>query len=193
MKSALRSRLILCIALIGSLAIHQVSAQVITKKLGVKGKTQAGSKWCWAACAEMILVFLNADPEKVSQCVQVSDKLEMTCCGAAAPDACDQADGFPDFLRYGFTCETTDETALTFEQIRDQIDRKKPVGFSWHFEDGTGHMLVAAGYKISSGKKKVWVLDPARGPGGAWKLYDYYDQGGDGLWHWNDFYEITKE
>jgi hypothetical protein len=195
MKPVLDPFKIVSFLLLGLMCQSRALAQT---ELEVPRIKQEQSLWCWAACAQMIMQFEGADPAKVAQCIQAKDRYEASCCDDPLPKGCDDEGGWPNFQLYGFECKTNQGTALSFQQIQEQIDNKMAVAFSWHFEGDGGHMMVVAGYKVKNGKQYVLVLDPIKNPAehrwiAGWKSYDFYKEGGqqNSYAHWDDFYDVT--
>lgn len=169
------------------------------KVVSVKLIPQETAMWCWAASGQMVMSVLG---KKVSQCVQANNEFGRsdcpcdTCDGGAHPPAPDDCvnGGWPEFDKYGFKFNQTDDKALEWNQLKDEIDAGRPVAFSWHWAGGGGHMMVAYGYGETAGQRLVYYLDPWEPCRGASQTmtYEYYDsQAGDHT-HWNDFYGVSK-
>jgi hypothetical protein len=135
--------------------------------------------------------FLGTD---VTQCDEANKEFGRSdCCNSPTPGACIQG-GWPEFNKYGFTFTRTSNTALTWDQVKDQVSCKgKPFAFSWHWSGGGGHMMVVRGYKTESGTNYVYVNDPWAPNIGtvSYKTYTAYVSG-SGYTHWDDFYNINK-
>ncbi|MBV8977720.1 MAG: C39 family peptidase [Alphaproteobacteria bacterium] len=164
---------------------------------------QRQSNWCWAASAEMAMRYLGLD---VPQCVQASyefrppndgspDVGRNKCCDAPSTN-CNQG-GWPQFSTYHFDASNTSNAPLSFEQIRTEIDAKRPVLFSWHWVGNGGHMMVIVGYVTIGNLQYVVVNDPEpytdlNEPDGGTRTtmsYETYVSGWDHT-HWNDYYDI---
>jgi hypothetical protein len=189
-----------------SLVVLICLAQLVhaDKTLGVPLYAQQTNMWCWAASGEMIMSFLGND---VAQCTQANNRFGVTDCCPVPPcinsgshPSCVQG-GWPQYNLYGFTFSSTSwGTALTWSQLKAQIDSNKPVGFSWGWTGGGGHYMVAKGYSVVSGVDMVAINDPwppasacTKTGGGVTKLITYseYVSGADHT-HWQDDYNITK-
>jgi uncharacterized protein YvpB len=143
----------------------------MVKTLDVGLIPQKTELWCWAASAEMIMSFEGRD---VSQEDQAGNVVK---------------DGWPDFGHWGFTCTLTPwGTALTFDNIVQQIESNIPVAFALWME-GAAHMMVARGYNDSN--RMVYVNDPAPVNKGdtRWITYDEYVSGAN---HLVDYYDIRS-
>jgi hypothetical protein len=166
---------------------------------------QEAWQWCWAASAQMITSYLG---HPVSQCSQASKKFapptcSCTGCTSATPiqPECDKT-GWPDFEGHGFRATRTSRAALSWQDLTKQLCthggcKKTPFAFTWEWEGGGGHMMVAKGYAISrGGKRYVEVLDPLA-PGGPCHgsesiiPYDAYRELPGDHTHWDDFYDIA--
>jgi hypothetical protein len=154
---------------------------------------QQNSMWCWAASGQMCMTFLGATVD-VSQCTQANNEFGKTnCCNNPTSSPCLNG-GWPEFSKYGFSAQTTNNTALSWAQIQTQIGcLNKPIAFSWHWTRGGGHMMVITGYAIIDGENWVFINDPgAPNVGSQYSItYEDYVSGSDHT-HWNDFYDITK-
>lgn len=155
-------------------------------------RAQETSMWCWAASGEMCMDFLGTD---VSQCDEANKRFGHTDC-CTNPGNC-VFGGWPEFDKYGFSFNRTNNTALTFAQLQDQVFCKhKPIAFSWHWPGGGGHMMVVYGYAAVGGQQFVFYRDPwppNSGNGAAVISYaNWVAQPGDHT-HWDDFYDITKK
>ena len=154
-------------------------------------RAQETSMWCWAASGEMCMDFLGTN---VSQCDEANKRFGRTdCCNNPVPGACVNG-GWPEFSKYGFTSDHTSNTALTWEQLKYQIYcLHKPVAFSWHWNGGGGHMMVAYGYVVINGTQYVSISDPWAPNVGNQRFITYADYvSGSGYTHWDDYYNITK-
>jgi Peptidase_C39 like family len=156
----------------------------------------------------MCMDYLGTD---VTQCDQAVKRFSLptpaaplNCCGATRDAAC-VATGWPNFDAYGFDFqETSVFVALTWEEIKGQIDANKPVAFAWEWIDdadtpnvveGGGHMMVIYGYYTDAdGVHRVRVHDPAPAGEGATMhiTYEEYVENPGVHRHWKDFYGITK-
>ncbi len=160
--------------------------------LSVTLRPQKDTNWCWAACGQMVMEKLGTI---VTQCEQVNDKLGRgDCCPASRPRACN-CSGFPDFLKYNFTYDSTDHQALSWTNVKKQIDcEERPFCWAWKWKgQDAGHMVVISGYKIIDGVKTVKVINPyPRNEGDVYyiRYVDYVS--GEIYSHWKDFYNIKK-
>ena len=146
--------------------------------------------WCWAASGAMTMNYLHPS-SNVQQCDEANKRFgEDDCCNSPVPTACVNG-GWPQYTKYNFTASKTSNKGLSWDQIRNQIYcAKKPFAFSWHWNGGGGHMLVATGYKTSDDTNYVSVIDPT----GDFEIYTYDKYVGGPSYdhtHWNDFYDIT--
>jgi hypothetical protein len=153
---------------------------------------QQTDMWCWAASGKMIMDFLGTP---VTQCDEANRRFGRNdCCNGPTPNDCVNG-GWPEFDKYGFTFKVTADTALTWDQVKDQIFcKKKPFAFSWHWPGGGGHMMVATGYVTAGNVNYVSVNNPWPPNTGDQYVhtYDDYVSGVDHT-HWNDYYDVTKQ
>ncbi len=167
-----------------------------SKSLGVKLIPQETRMWCWAASEQMILTFLGVT--SVSQCQEASEYFGSTdCCTPGNESVCVNG-GWPTFNLHGFSSQTTPmlsaQSALSFNALKEQIDRNKPVAFAWHQNTGGGHMMVAVGYQIDGDQNFVVVNDPWPPNVGATYTVPYstFVAPDSTFQHWVDYFEITK-
>ncbi len=164
--------------------------------LAVPLHPQETSWWCWAASAQMCMDFLG---HNIAQCVQANNRLGFAdCCNNPTPAHCIQG-GWPEFPKYDFSADHTTDAALSWDQVKKQISpgaspcRGTPFCFTWHWPGGSGHVMVAIGYKTEEGENFVEVNDP--GPPNVgdhyWITYDYYVEHPGHHTHWDDYYNIT--
>jgi len=152
---------------------------------------QETSQWCWAASGQMIMTYLGYP---VRQCDEANHATGRTdCCNSPTPSSC-VVPGWPDFNYYGFNTSTTPwGTALSWASLRSElVDIGRPVGFSWGWSGGGGHMMVAIGAKTVGTSTYVTVNNPwAPGWGDQSDiLYSAYVSGSDHV-HWTDYYNIV--
>ncbi len=170
-----------------------ISSLSVSVSLNVPLFPQQNSMWCWAASGQMCMTYLGATVD-VSQCTQANNEFGKTnCCNKLIPSPCLNG-GWPEFSKYGFSAQTTNSTALSWEQIQTQIGCLKPIAFTWHWTGGGGHMMVINGYAVINGENWVIINDPWGSPdvGAQYSItYEDYVSGNDHT-HWDDFYDITK-
>jgi hypothetical protein len=160
--------------------------------LAVPLRGQLTNMWCWAASGQMTMNFIHP-ASNVTQPDEANRRFGRTDCGnSPTPTACIQG-GWPEYEKYDFTRVRTSDTALTWEQIRQEVGcAGRPFAFSWHWPQGGGHMMVVIGYRsIASGN---WVLVnnpwPPTGGNQSWMLYSRYVATPGDHTHWDDFYQI---
>jgi hypothetical protein len=160
---------------------------------------QQTGMWCWAASGKMTMDFLHP-PSNVQECDEANKRFGRTdCCNATVPDACVNG-GWPEYEKYSFTSNQTSESPMSWSDLQSQIYcSRKPIAFSWHWNSGGGHMMVATGYVTIDGTNYVSVNNPlpvnsSVSGGGAQEIYTYDKYVGGPSYdhtHWNDYYNIT--
>jgi hypothetical protein len=172
----------------------------IISALAVTLHAQETGDWCWAASGQMVMDYLG---HNVTQSAQANNRFGRTDCpssqcssAAVASPPCISG-GWPEFKKYGFTFKKTLDTALTWDQLRNEVANaqncgKRPFVFSWHWPQDGGHMMVVNGYVTVGGKKYVSVLDPGPVCRGEARIipYEFYDSSPGDHTHWDDYYEI---
>jgi len=162
---------------------------------------QQTNMWCWAASGQMTMNYIHP-ASNVQQCDEANKRFGRSdCCNSPVPGPCVNG-GWPEYSKYSFSADQTNDAALTWDQIRSQIYcAKKPFAFSWHWNGGGGHMMVATGYVTIDGTNYVSVNNPwppstpqLANNGGVQEVYTYDKYVGGPSYdhtHWNDFYNIT--
>ncbi len=179
--------LISATALIAVGSYQETGRKVILDVPLIKQQTKM---WCWATSVQMILTYIG---KPISQCEQANIQLKKTdCCADSIPKPCVKG-GWPQFYRYGFTSDSVD-AALSWEQLKAQIDSHQPVVFSWRWTLGGGHMMVATGYAEPNW---VYVNNPwppqgeASLPEGDYQIISYEEfVSSQNHSHWRDYYNI---
>ncbi len=160
---------------------------------------QQTSMWCWAASGKMTMDFLHP-ASNVQECDEANKRFGRTdCCNSPVPAACVNG-GWPEYPKYTFSASHTSDSPLSWADLKSQIYcAKKPVAFTWHWNNGGGHMMVATGYVTVGGVNYVSVNNPlpenaSVSAGGTQEIYTYDNYvGGAGYnhTHWDDYYNIT--
>ena len=155
---------------------------------------QQTGMWCWAASGQMTMNYIHP-ASNIQQCDEANKRFGRSdCCGSPVPSGCVNG-GWPEYDKYSFTANTTSDAPLSWNDLTNQIFcSKKPFAFSWHWNGGGGHMMVATGYQTISGTNYVWVNNPWPPTTGVTEMdtYDTYVGGaGQDHTHWNDYYNIT--
>jgi len=165
-----------------------------TASLSVTLNGQLTNMWCWAASGQMTMDFVHPGVN-VQQCDEANKEFGRSdCCNSPVPNKCIEG-GWPEYTKYGFKADQTSDAPLTWSQIKRQIFcAEKPFAFSWHWNNGGGHMMVVTGYTTVDGTHYVDVNNPWPPTSGVQVIYTYDNYvGGAGYdhSHWNDFYNIT--
>ena len=163
---------------------------------------QQQSDWCWAAVAVSVERYF--DPASTLEQCEIANKVipkEYPTDPAPEIDSCDHPEPYnkpadlklalEDIHKWRTTLNRlvaaggtiVSPGTLTFEAIRQEIDRGRPIcaAISWY--SGGGHFVVLSGYRmLGSGARQVYVQDPLN-PSALVDLdefsFAYY---GDGEW-----------
>lgn len=124
---------------------------------------QEEDNWCWSAVGISVAQFYQPAASWSSQCQLASDELSLSCCPAGSNPACD----VPWYLdralvRVGHFL-TWAHGALSMLDIRDQIDRNRPLAVRIGWILGGGHFVVVSGYCCVGSAELVTVEDPMHG------------------------------
>ena len=121
---------------------------------------QTEPNWCWAAVSVSVGRYFF--PQSTStQCKVAATVLSETSC-CATPDACNKPQRLEPALNAVNTPPNIVTRALTFDEIRKQIDASRPVCVRIAWNGGPrGHFVVISGYQLlRSGAQQVNVADP---------------------------------
>jgi hypothetical protein len=132
---------------------------------------QEQSQWCWAAASEMVLLYmLGVD---TPQCKLANEKniAAQDCC-PANPN-CDSPE-YPDVLFTNRHLRFVPlGNALPLLQLENEIANQRPVAFSWNYNLGGAHMMVAVAYKSGAAETLIDALDPLPEKKGRHKVLTY--------------------
>lgn len=169
--------------------------------LPVTSHPQETGMWCWAASGQMVMHYLG---NNVPQCTQANNRFNRNDCPCAqctspvSNPPC-VIGGWPELDKYGFTFERTSDTALSWAALRKELSQrsycgKRPVAYTWHWNGGGGHMMVATGFVTVDGTDYVAITDPWAPCTGDTRLITYAAYvSGTGYTHWDDFYRVRKQ
>jgi hypothetical protein len=158
--------------------------------LTVTLRPQENNKWCWAASGQMVMEFLG---NNVNQCTQANNRFNRNdCCNTPTPAGCINS-GWPEFNKYNFTFNKTNDAGLSWDYIQNQIFcKRKDFAFTWAWNGGGGHMMAAIGYQTQGGTTFVEVNDPWPPNVGNFSVITYNAYvSGAGYTHWDDYYDVT--
>ena len=185
------------------LSVTNVSVADSWRILNVQQSGQETDVWCWAASGQMIMRFLG---KNVTQCTQAGNRNQVNnCCNAVTGCPTDNDPwgtggcvytGVPEFSKYGFaTNQTANGTALSWNQLKAEIDNNRPITFGWYWVNGGGHMMIATGYyEYTTGEKFVYIIDPLPVCEGTakWVTYGEYVSSPNEHNHAYDIYNIKR-
>ena len=198
--------------LAGLFALSSCCKPLMSETLPVTLISQETSMWCWAASGEMTAEYIAGG--NVQQCVEANARFGRTdCCDSPTPTACIEG-GWPDglYASAGLAWDRTTDAALDLGVLKHQVSQqkycaRKPFAFTWHWNSGGGHMMVARGFQTvvipeqrigdftlpSMTFNMVEVNNPWPPNVGTheWITYSNYVSGADHT-HWNDYYNIRR-
>jgi hypothetical protein len=147
----------------------------------------------------MVMDYLG---NNVAQCTQANNRFNRTDC------PCNQCGtspinnppcvngGWPEFGKYGFTFDRTSSTALSWEDLTEELSQnprcgRTPIAFTWRWNGGGGHMMVATGFVEIDNVRYVAIHDPWAPCVGDTRIITYSAYvSGTGYTHWDDFHNI---
>jgi hypothetical protein len=162
--------------------------------LTVTLRPQETEMWCWAASGEMIMKTLRPRT-KVTQCGEANREFGRTdCCKKPTPEGCIDG-GWPEFSKYKFDSKPKDGPLDFADAQRELFCKQRPFAFSWHWNGGGGHMMVAIGYRIVNGTQYIIKDDPLppnQGQDSVAITYQYFVKGSDHT-HWRDYFDVVPQ
>lgn len=126
---------------------------------------QSEANWCWAAVGVGVVHFYDHASD-LNQCTLASDQLGHDCCSSPdARDACDEP-----YRPLAKMLKRLDHLqlppnrghvrgALSFDEVREEIDKGRPVVAHLNFSELWGHFVVIAGCNLRT--HQVLIRDPA--------------------------------
>jgi Peptidase_C39 like family len=141
----------LLIVLLSGVLLSTIGTSAQNKLLPVTLLWQETSEWCWAASGQMLMNDIiptgQSNPKWTPQCYEANEEFNRTdCCTCPTPSACVRG-GWPQFSTWGYQSnQTTWGTALSWSQVTGEINVGRPFMFSWAWNGGGAHAMVAYGY-----------------------------------------------
>jgi hypothetical protein len=160
---------------------------------------QQTNVWCWDASSLMVIKYFRPS-SALKQCDLANQATGVNnCCNNPFPVVCVHT-GWEMLSNNGFVFSDS-STALSWSDLRHQIDSGIPVLYAWGWNGGGGHMMVAIGYFGFLNQQFVEINNPwpppsGSGSGGARESYTYAAWvGGAGYNHvfWHDWYNVVDK
>lgn len=174
-----------------------------TKHLKFPRQDQQQTNWCWAAVTAAIDHFM--DPAStLKQCeianFAVNDvrtrrrqaPVSGNCCEKVTADYNQQLSLHPPLIGIGRAGPAA-PGILSFDQVREQIDKGVPIGVRIEWKDGTGHFVVISGYSIGPGLRTLMIQDPDSKTKSVEVPYDVFLTRYRGIGHWDETHRVAKE
>ncbi|MCC6816724.1 MAG: C39 family peptidase [Saprospiraceae bacterium] len=146
--------------------------------LSVKYLAQKRSLWCWAACSEMVMRYIDnrtSGNTMYNQCEQAfrsmsdddhCDRHGEACCERDRPcfpcnTTCNHTN-WPIFEMCNFSCKDsyTSNEVFSWKMMLKEIDSNRPICITYNWYGGGAHMLVMSGYKIINNQLFDKIMDP---------------------------------
>jgi hypothetical protein len=102
----------------------------------------------------------------IPQSVHVNNRFSRCDCASQPRNPGCIRGGWPEYEKYGFQLPNTRYKTLSWDELKAQIDRNQPIGFSWEWrtcqspKSYGSHYMVARGYIIVNNHQLVVVNDP---------------------------------
>ncbi|MCG8485272.1 MAG: C39 family peptidase [Clostridia bacterium] len=133
-----------------------VTVMAATTTLSIPRVQQAKSKWCWAACSEMVGQYMNSDSSRDQWDVVKHIK------GSSYPNKGGTSSEIERSIKYvtkDMYTASTSRSPLSFSRHKSDINNSEPL-IVWMSWDSSGaHVVVASGYNDTSDKLRL--TDPA--------------------------------
>ncbi|MGD2067570.1 MAG: C39 family peptidase [Gemmatimonadota bacterium] len=123
--------------------------------LSVPYRAQQTQVWCWAATSEMVLAYYDVN---IPQCEILSAWMQTNCC--VVNPVCERTASLQVMqgtLNYFGGLESYISGALTFDQVRTEIDAGRPLILAYS-NSFAAHVVVLYGYDPRNAS--VYVHDP---------------------------------
>lgn len=177
-----RGRLHRVEALIGAAAV------TLEKRVNTPIDLQWGKRWCWACVGAGVQSIVTAQPS-IAQCSVAAIHLEHEdCCDfqppVKPPSTCDVEAALDEVFVDLKVASTNGQGTLPIKDVRDEIDRKRPVACAIRFPNSY-HFVVVDGYMRSGTNTTFIIRDSERGEirmSYTSLVSNYNDEGG--TWEW---------
>ncbi len=121
-------------------------------------ESQTESEWCWAAVAVSIEKYFNPR-STLTQCQVARRVIAEDCCNG--PAECNDAETLIQALQGLNRWKRTLDGAATFQQVKQELDARRPVCARIAWPDGYHHFVILVGYEVlQSGARHLQVADP---------------------------------
>ena len=153
--------------------------------LNVPYRAQEQTQWCWAACAEMIMLFLGIN--HLRQCNIAALEFGANCCVMPGSSVCNR----PWYVdrplhRQSIQCYFFN-SAINFASVQNEVNVNQPPIVNYQWTNGGGHVAVLSGYYDDG---DIYILDPWYGAGA--RNYQFVLNGyGLGQWAYT-YYGIRR-
>ena len=173
-------------------------ATISVKLLSVPLFPQETNSWCWAASGQMVMQYFGfPEPQCEQATFQFGQPSNTNCCNKPTPGICISG-GIVEIGHYGFTYQQLGSaSALTPEQIKNQIATRQTPWILNPNSSGFGHVTVGIGYiTLNNAFWLVAVNDPWPPSTGDF-YYETYTSYKCGYWggvchtEGYDLYDIT--
>lgn len=143
---------------------------------------QAKSRWCWAACASMVLDHYG---QMVGQCNVAERHLQRSdCCGGELLSPCNQTcpvDEIVDVYREWNVASRQVDDRVSFQVLGVEWQRGRPVQVAWDLGHRSRHVVLVAGTRFANNTEVVAVCNPSLGKG-SMTYAALLSADGDGRW-----------
>ena len=140
-----------------------IKPQIMRHELNIARVEQDTTNWCWAACAQMVILYARNNRLTQTQIVAVMYDVSLSQVSVDNPD-CNTPATVDEieivFQEYAISYEFL-ERALTYEELINELNTR-PVEIGIRWERGGMHAVVAYGYN-TNGKsvREVLIRDPS--------------------------------
>jgi hypothetical protein len=126
-------------------------------------EAQTQSNWCWAATSKSVSHFYSKLGNPWTQCKIASDELGQTCCTTPVPGPCNVPWYLDRALSRTRNFVEIKSGTLTWESVKEQIDKGLVVGTRIGWNGGGGHFMVIYGVSKILNIKYFHIDDPIYG------------------------------
>ena len=129
---------------------------------------QEQPNWCWAACAEMVLLYYGGPATR--QCDFANEIFGRTeCCLKPSSPNCNRPCEMPDVSNLYSSNHIHNrlvDKSVPFSKLQSEIDAGRPVEVVYFWRDWgkPGHSVIVRGWRTDGKEEFVHVNDPADSP-----------------------------
>ncbi len=152
-------------------------------------EAQTQSNWCWAATSKSVSHFYSG-LSPWTQCKIAGSELSQSCCTTPVPSACNVPWYLDRALQRTENFVSIQSGIISWQEVKDQLDRGLVVGARIGWNGGGGHFMVIYGVSRVLLNEYLYIDDPIYGK--AVLSYDEFATNYQGCGTWTHTYFTKK-